>query len=41
MHLPNIVMEHTGKLSIKQTNKKEVGVLLILYGFFSYQINMY
>lgn len=32
---------NTGKISIKQTNKKEVGILVILYGCFSYQINMY
>lgn len=32
---------NTGKISIKQTNKKEVGILVIWYGFFSYQINMY
>lgn len=32
---------NTGKISIKQTNKKEVGILVILYDFFSYQINMY
>lgn len=32
---------NTGKISIKQTNKKEVGILVILYGLFSYRINMY